>query len=68
MPPLKDIQHAIYLVSGSQMPNIPYYRMNHVERAELNRQLEGLLEKSFIHHSHNPSVVYIMLTPKKDRS
>jgi len=37
LPPLRDIHHAINLVTRSQLPNLPYYRMNHVERAELNR-------------------------------
>ena len=42
--------------------------MNHVERAELNTQLEGLLEKNFIPHSISFCVVFILLTSKKDGS
>ena len=47
LPPLRDIQHANNLVSRSQLPNILHYKINIVERAEVNRQLEGLLERFY---------------------
>jgi len=37
LPPMCGIQHAINLVPGSSVPNLPYYRMNPTEHAELKR-------------------------------
>ncbi|CAL5428331.1 unnamed protein product [Camellia sinensis] len=45
LPPMRNVQHAIDLIPGSQLPNLPAYRMNPREHAELKRQVDELLSK-----------------------
>lgn len=63
---MKDIQHAINLALGSQLLNVPHYRMNPMDRAELSYPIKDLLAKDFIFHSLTHLAVPALFSPKKD--
>ena len=63
---MKDTQHAVDLVSGTTLSNLPHYRMNLVEHAELKGQVDELLDKWFIRESLSSCAIPILLMLKND--
>jgi len=68
LPPIKGIEHQIDLVPGASIPNKPAYRSNPEESKELQRQVEELMSKGYIHESMSPCAVPMLLVLKKDKT
>jgi hypothetical protein len=68
LPPKRGIEHQIDLVPGASLPNQAAYRTNPEETKEIQKQVEELLKKGYVKESLSPSVVPVLLVPKKDGS
>jgi hypothetical protein len=66
MPPDREIEFVIELVSGTTPIFKGPYRMAANQLAELKEQLEELLDKGYIHPSASPWGAPIIFVPKKD--
>ena len=68
LPPYKEVEFTIDLITGTEPISIPPYRMALAELRELKAQLEELLSKGFIRHSISPWGAPVLFVRKKDRS
>ncbi|RDX69704.1 hypothetical protein CR513_51138, partial [Mucuna pruriens] len=66
LPPLRGIEHQIYLVPGCLIPNRPAYRTNPEEKKEIQKQVNELLQKGFVRESLSPCSIPVILVLKKD--
>ena len=68
LPPEREVEFTIDLISGTEPISIPPYRMAPVELRELKAQLEELLSKGFIRPSISPWGAPVLFVKKKDGS
>ena len=68
LPPLCGIEHQIDLIPDAQLPNRAPYHTNPDETKEIQRQVQALLDKGYIHESLSPCSVPVLFVPKKDGS
>ena len=66
MPPVKEVEFAIDVYSGTDPISIPPYRMASTELKELKSQLQELLDKGFICPSVSPWGASVLFVKKKD--
>ncbi|GKD25574.1 putative reverse transcriptase domain-containing protein [Tanacetum coccineum] len=68
LPPPRQVEFQIDLVSGAAPVSRAPYRLAPSEMRELSVQLQGLLEKGFIHPSLSPWGALVLFVKKKDGS
>jgi hypothetical protein len=66
LPPLRGIEHQIDLIPGASLPNCAPYHTNPDETKEIQKQIQELLDKGYIHVSLSPCDVPVILVHKKD--
>jgi len=66
LPPKRSIQHKIYFIPGTTLPNKPAYHLKPQETQAVQRQVDELLAKGLIHYSLSPCAVLALIIPKKD--
>jgi hypothetical protein len=66
LPPVRGIEHKIDLIPGTSLPNCATYRIKPDETKKIQRQVQDLLDRGYIHESLSPCFVPVLLVPKKD--
>ena len=65
LPPKRDIDFMIELLSGATLVSKTCYRMSMLEMLELKMQLQELLEKKYIRPSMSPWIAPVLFVNKK---
>jgi hypothetical protein len=60
LPPLRSIEHQIDLIPGASLLNRAPYRTNPKETKEIQREVQEILDKGYVHESLSPCVVLVI--------
>jgi hypothetical protein len=66
LPPAREDDHHIPLISGSQPVNIRPYKYSPQQKTEIEKQIEEMLSRGVIQHSVSPYASLVLLVKKKD--
>lgn len=63
-----DMPEVVPLIVGSKIPNRPLYRYSPVEQAEIEKQVQAMLEQGLVEPSASPFGAPVLLVKKPDGS
>ena len=66
LPPKREVDHKIEVISGSEPPSNAPYQLNQKELLELKKQLNDLLSRGYIRPSKSPYGAPLLFVDKKD--
>ncbi|RVW67435.1 Retrovirus-related Pol polyprotein from transposon 17.6 [Vitis vinifera] len=66
LPPLREIDHHISLKEGTQPINVRPYRYAYFQKAEIEKQVQAMLDVGIIRPSTSPYSSPVLLVKKKD--
>lgn len=65
LPPRRDHDYQISLILGAKPPNILPYHYGPLQKSEIEKAIQELLDASFIRPSHSPFSFPVLLVRKK---
>lgn len=65
-PPSRIHDHHIPLLPGAKPPNIKPYHYGPLQKTEIEKAVQELLDAEFIRHGHSPFSFHVLLVKKKE--